>query len=68
MRNILIHVLHIVTMRKNMMNNKKKRQICFRLAESTVKEMEQIRDKTGVPVSTQIELKLRGYEIRKASS
>lgn len=43
----------------------KKRQVCFRIEESVVKEMEQIREKTGVPVSTQIEMKLKGYSITK---
>jgi len=41
----------------------KKRQVCFRIEESIVKEMEQIREKTGVPVSTQIELRLKGFTI-----
>jgi len=41
----------------------KKRQVCFRIEESIVKDMEQIRDKTGVPVSTQIELRLKGFAI-----
>jgi antitoxin component of RelBE/YafQ-DinJ toxin-antitoxin module len=47
------------------MADEKKRQVCFRIEESVVKEMESIRDKTGVPVSTQIELRLKGYDIRK---
>jgi len=42
-----------------------KRQVCFRISESIVKEMEEIREKTGVPVSLQIELRLKGYEIVK---
>ncbi len=41
----------------------KKRQVCFRIEESIVKEMEQIRDRTGVPVSTQIEMRLKGFSI-----
>ena len=44
---------------------KKKRQVCFTLDEELVEEMEGIREETGVSISTQIELKLRGYEIRK---
>ncbi len=44
----------------------KKRQVCFRIEESIVKDMEQIRDKTGVPVSTQIELRLKGFAITSA--
>lgn len=45
------------------MSRGKKRQVCFRIEESIVEEMEQIRDKTGVPVSTQIELRLKGFTI-----
>lgn len=41
----------------------KKRQVCFRIEESVVKEMEKIREKTGVPVSTQIEMRIKGYSI-----
>ena len=43
----------------------RKRQVCFTIDEEIVKEMEELREKTGVPVSTQIELRLKGYEIRK---
>jgi len=42
-----------------------KRQVCFRIEESIVKEMEKVREETGVPISTQIELKLKGYTISK---
>lgn len=42
-----------------------KRQVYFTIDEDIIKEMEEIREKTGMPVSTQIELKLKGYEIRK---
>jgi hypothetical protein len=45
------------------MSRPKKRQVCFRIEESIVQEMEQIREKTGVPVSTQIELRLKGFAI-----
>jgi hypothetical protein len=48
------------------MSRGKKRQVCFRIEEAIVDEMEQIRDKTGVPVSTQIELRLKGYTITNA--
>jgi hypothetical protein len=41
----------------------KKRQVCFRIDDSIVAEMENIRDKTGVPVSNQIELRLKGFTI-----
>lgn len=44
----------------------KKRQVCFTIDEAIVKGMEDVREKTGVPVSTQIELKIKGYEIRKS--
>lgn len=45
------------------MVKEKKRQVCFRIEESIVNEMEEIREKTGVPVSTQIELRLKGFTI-----
>jgi hypothetical protein len=48
------------------MDRAKKRQVCFRIEESIVEEMEQIREKTGVPVSTQIELRLKGFTITSA--
>ena len=41
----------------------KKRQVCFRIESSLVEEMEQIRERTGVPVSTQIEMRLKGFAI-----
>jgi hypothetical protein len=46
-----------------MVAKEKKRQVCFRIEESIVNELENIRDKTGVPVSTQIELRLKGFTI-----
>ena len=48
------------------MSKSKKRQVCLRIEESLVQEMEQIRDKTGVPVSRQIELRLKGFTISSA--
>ena len=42
-----------------------KRQVCFTIEEDVVKKMEGVRDKTGVPVSKQIELGLKGYKIEK---
>jgi hypothetical protein len=45
------------------MVKEKKRQVCFRIEDLIVAEMENIRDKTGVPVSTQIELRLKGFTI-----
>ncbi len=40
-----------------------KRQICVQVDEEIAKKMEEIRDKTGIPVSRQIELKLKGFKI-----
>ncbi len=48
-----------------MTENDKKRQVCFRLEESVVKEMERIKDMTGMPLSKQVELKMKGYKICK---
>jgi len=45
------------------MNRTKKRQVCVRIEESILVEMEQVREKTGVPVSKQIELRLKGFTI-----
>jgi hypothetical protein len=42
-----------------------KRQICVQVDEDVAKRMEDIRDKTGIPISRQIELKLQGYKIVK---
>lgn len=42
-----------------------RRQVTATIDEELVEEMERIREKTGVPVSTQIMLKLKGYEIVK---
>ncbi|MEM2738280.1 MAG: ribbon-helix-helix domain-containing protein [Candidatus Bathyarchaeia archaeon] len=43
----------------------RKRQITFTLDEELVKEMEKVREETGLPISTQIELKLKGYKVVK---
>ncbi len=40
-----------------------KRQICIQVDEDIAREMEEIRDKTSIPVSRQIELKLKGFKI-----
>jgi len=40
-----------------------KRQICIQVDEDIAKEMEEIRYKTDIPVSRQIELKLKGFKI-----
>jgi len=58
-------LLHVVNVGCNVMADEKKRQVCFRIEESVVKDMEAVREKTGVPVSTQIELRLKGFEIKK---
>jgi len=42
-----------------------KRQICVQLDEEVAKKMEELRDKTGIPISRQIELKLKGFKIVK---
>ncbi len=42
-----------------------KRQVCFQLEEEQAKEMESIRDETGLPLSRQIELDIKGYKIVK---
>jgi len=43
----------------------RKVQVCFRIDEDLLKEMEKIREETGIPISRQIELRLRGYTIVK---
>jgi hypothetical protein len=43
----------------------KKRQVCFTIEEDIIKKMEEVRDKTGIPISKQIELALKGYKIEK---
>jgi len=42
-----------------------KSQICFTIEEEIVKKMEKVRDNTGIPVSKQIGLSLKGYKIEK---
>ncbi|MCZ7397103.1 MAG: hypothetical protein O8C59_01150 [Candidatus Methanoperedens sp.] len=42
-----------------------KRQICVQVDEEVAKKMEVIRDETGIPISRQIELKLKGFKIIK---
>ena len=56
-------IKHIVIVRHRTVAREKKRQVCFRIEDSIVTEMENIRKKTGVPVSTQIELRLKGFTI-----
>lgn len=42
-----------------------KRHYTATIDEELVKEMEKMRDKTGIPLSTQIVLALKGYKIVK---
>lgn len=42
-----------------------KRQVTTQIDEELFKPMEKIRDETGLPISRQIALKMKGYEIRK---
>jgi hypothetical protein len=44
----------------------KKKHVCFTIDETVLRSLEEIRQKTGVSISTQIELRLKGYVIRKA--
>ncbi len=43
----------------------KKKQINVTINEDLLAEMEKLREDAGIPISTQIELRLRGYEIRR---
>lgn len=45
-------------------NSDKKRQITVSLRDSVLSKLEQNREKTGIPISLQIELAVSGYEIR----
>ncbi len=45
-----------------------KRQVTFLINEADLKELEKLRDETGIPLSRLIELKLRGYEVRKVDA
>jgi hypothetical protein len=47
------------------MSSTRKRQICFTIEEDVVKEMKKVRERTGIPVAKQIEMKLKGYRIVK---
>ena len=59
--------MYPIVMWVQIMSKGKKRQVCFRIEESIVEEMERVRDKTGVPVSTQIELRLKGFTINSVA-
>ncbi len=45
--------------------SKGKKQVTILLDGELVKELERLRDETGLPLSKIIELKLKGYEIVK---
>jgi hypothetical protein len=45
-----------------------KRQVCFSLPVEMIEEMERIRDETGVSVSNQVGLMLKGYIIKRKAS
>lgn len=40
-----------------------KRQLCVQVDEEIAQRMEEIREKTGIPISRQIELRLKGFKI-----
>jgi len=42
-----------------------KRQICVTIDEKTAKEIEELKEETGLPLSKIIELRLKGYVIKK---
>jgi hypothetical protein len=44
---------------------KKKRQVCCQLDISFVEKLEKIREEIGISVGKQLELMIKGYEIRK---
>jgi len=48
-----------------MNKRRRKKALAVTLNEKLVKQMEEIREKTGVSVSLQIELRLKGYQIVK---
>lgn len=41
------------------------RQLTVQIDEEILKGMEKIRDKTGLPISRQIDLRIKGYKIIK---
>ena len=42
-----------------------KRQLAVQIDEDIIKEMERIRDETSLPISRQIEFRIKGYKIVK---
>ncbi len=45
--------------------NIKKRQICFSIDNKIINEMEKVKEETGLSLSKQLELRLKGFEITK---
>lgn len=58
-------MIQLITIRLIEVNVVAKRQICVQVDEDVAKKMEKIRNLTGIPVSRQIELKLKGFKIVK---
>jgi len=42
-----------------------KRQVCVSLSEEMYENLQKVKKESGVPVSRQIELRLKGYVIKK---
>jgi len=43
-----------------------KKQVCFLLDEKEIEKMEKMREETGIPVSRQLELRIKGFKIVKS--
>ncbi len=41
----------------------RKRRVCCRIDEAIVQELEQMRGKTGLPVSKLVELRMKGFTV-----
>ncbi len=44
----------------------KRQQITITLSKKLIKELETLREQTGIPISQQVELRLKGYNIIKS--
>jgi len=53
-------------MSRNSDKASEKVQVCFQIDKELHERMEKVREETGVPISLQLQLKLKGYEISKA--
>lgn len=42
-----------------------KQRVCLSLDKDTVKKMKDVKEETGLPLSKQVELKMKGYEVKK---